>query len=68
MDTRTGADVPLPVTGSITAIVFRPNGEILVRTSDRKLTLLNPDRTVKTKVSEPAAVRNTRLLAYTEGA
>lgn len=55
------------MTGSITAIVFRPNGEILVR-SGHQLTLLNPDRTIKTKVSESASVQDTSLLAYPEGA
>jgi TolB protein len=63
--TRTGADVALPVTGSISAIVFLPNGEILVRSASQ-LTLLNPDHTVKVKVTEPAVVAQTRLLAYTE--
>jgi TolB protein len=56
--------VTLPVTGSITAILFQPNGEILVRTPNQ-LTLLNPDHTIKTQITEPAAVKTFRLLAYT---
>jgi TolB protein len=63
VDTRTGANVSLPVTGKISAIVFLPNGEILVRTPGQ-LTLLNPDRTIKAQVDEPSGVRNARLLAY----
>jgi len=64
VDTRTGANVSLPVTGAISAILFLPTGEILVR-SGSQLTLLNPDRTIKIQVKEPAVVRNTRLLAST---
>jgi TolB protein len=67
IDTRTGNNVSLPVTGQITAILFLPDGEILVRTTGgtNQLTLLNPDRTIKTQVTEPATVKNARLLAYT---
>jgi TolB protein len=65
IDTRTGANVSLPVKGTITQILFQPNGDILVRTSTHQLTLLNPDHTVKTQVTEPATTANTRLLAYT---
>jgi TolB protein len=64
IDTRTGANVSLPVSGTITAIRFQPNGDILVRTSNHQLTLLNPDRTIKTHTTDSAAT-NTRLLAYT---
>jgi TolB protein len=63
IDTRTGATVSLPVSGTITAILFQPNGEILVRTNNHQLTLLNPDRTIKTHITESAG-SNTRLLAY----
>jgi len=66
IDTRTGANVSLPVKGSITAILFQPNGDILVRTSNHQLTLLNPDHTVKAHVTEPAAAANAQLLAYTQ--
>jgi TolB protein len=64
IDTRTGANVTLPVTDPVTAVVFQPNGDILVRTTSQ-LTLLNPDRTIKAQVAEPAAVKTFRLLAYT---
>lgn len=67
IDTRTGHNATLPVTGSITAILFQPNGDILVRTKNgtNQLTLLNPDRTIKAQVTEPATVKNSRLLGYT---
>ncbi len=67
IDTRTGDNVTLPVTGSITAILFQPNGDILVRTTSgtNQLTLLNPDRTIKAQVTEPATVKDSRLLGYT---
>jgi TolB protein len=68
IDTRTGNNVTLPVTGQIIAIRFQPNGDILVRTTSggtNQLTLLNPDHTMKTQVTEPATVKNASLLAYT---
>jgi TolB protein len=68
VDTRTGEDVALPVSGQISAVLFLPSGEILVRSGGaggRQLTLLNPDRSVKTRVVEPATVANANLLAYT---
>ncbi|WP_426508578.1 TolB family protein [Dactylosporangium sp. McL0621] len=63
VDTRTGQNVSLPVTGTISAIVFLPTGEILVRTAGR-LTLLDADRTVRTQITEPAAVKSYRLISY----
>jgi TolB protein len=66
VDTRTGADVPLPVTGTVNAVLFRPDGTILVRTTGdggNQLTLLNPDRTVRAQVAEPTSVHNAALLA-----
>ena len=67
IDTRTGDNLSLPVTGQITAILFQPNGDILVRTTGgtNQLTLLNADHTIKAQVTEPAIVKNARLLAYT---
>jgi TolB protein len=67
VDTRTGADVALPVTGSVSAVAFEPGGDILMRTTDGRLTLLNPDRTVKAHGTEPAPVRGDWLLAVTAG-
>jgi TolB protein len=63
VDTRTGDNVTLPVTGPINAIVFLPDGKILVRTSGR-LTLLNADRTVNAQTTEAASVKNYRLISY----
>jgi TolB protein len=65
IDTRTGQNVTLPVTGGITAILFEPDGDLLVRTSNRRLTLLAPDHTIKARVTEPAAVSGFNLLAHT---
>jgi TolB protein len=56
IDTRTGAEVPLPVPGQLRAVLFLPNGEVLVRSTDGDtftLTLLNPDLSIKTQVPEP---------------
>ncbi|SNT66042.1 TolB protein [Asanoa hainanensis] len=64
IDVRTGENVGLPVRGDVTAILFQPNGDILVRTAG-KLTLLGPDFRVKAEVPEPAAVEHLKLLAYT---
>lgn len=68
VDTRTGSNVTLPVTGTITAVLFQPNGDLLVRSSNggaNQLTLLGADHTIKSQVTEPASVKNARLLAYT---
>jgi TolB protein len=68
IDTRTGNTIDLPVTGTITAILCQPNGDILVRTqntTNNQLTLLSPDHTIKTHVTEPATAKNLSLLAYT---
>ncbi len=64
IDVRTGENVGLPVRGDVQAILFQPNGDILVRTQG-KLTLLGPDFAVKAEVDEPAAVNDLKLLAYT---
>ncbi|MDI1462932.1 hypothetical protein QEZ54_18300 [Catellatospora sp. KI3] len=64
VDTRTGAEVALPVTGPITAVLFLTDGRMLVRTRG-ELTLLRPDRTVETRFPEPDQVKNQSLLAYT---
>ncbi|GAA1849430.1 TolB family protein [Asanoa iriomotensis] len=64
IEVATGGDVGLPVSGAVTAVLFQPNGDTLVRTDDHKLTLLGPDRNVKAEVTEPASVRDLSLLAY----
>jgi TolB protein len=65
VDTRTGTNITLPVTGTITAITFLPTGDILVRTTG-KLTLLGADRTVRTQITEPAGVKTYQLISYVE--
>lgn len=68
IDTRTGANVALPVTGTISAVLFQPNGDILVRSTTKNttlLTLLNPEHHIKAQVHEPATVNTLHLLAYT---
>jgi TolB protein len=64
VDTRTGAEVALPVSGQVWAVLFLPNGEVLVRSSTDDggtftLTLLNPDLSIKTQVPEPLAASAT---------
>jgi len=63
VDTRTGENVGVPVRGEIRAILLQPDGDILVRTRG-KLTLFDPAWTVKAQVTEPAAVSDSKLLAY----
>ena len=60
IDTRTGAEVPLPVPGQIWAALFLPDGGVLVRSTNDggatvTLTLLDNDLTVTAQVPEPAA-------------
>ncbi|GIF70432.1 hypothetical protein Ais01nite_84670 [Asanoa ishikariensis] len=63
VDTRTGENVGVPVRGEIRAILFQPNGDILVRTNG-KLTLFGPNWKVKAEVAEPAEVKDFELLTY----
>jgi len=63
VDTRTGENVGVPVRGEIDAILLQPNGDILVRTKG-KLTLFGPNWTIKAQVTEPAGVKDFKLLAY----
>ncbi len=63
VDTRTGENVGVPVRGEIDAILLQPNGDILVRTKG-ELTLFGPNWTVKAQVTEPAGVKDFKLLAY----
>lgn len=69
VDTRTGKDVALPVPGTITAVLFQPDGHLLVRSkhADKSvhLTLLAADRSIVADVTEPRAVGTYQLLAYT---
>lgn len=68
IDTRTGNNITLPVTGTITQILYRPDGTILVRTKTNtttQLTLLNPDHTTRSSIVEPPTVRTFALLTHT---
>ncbi len=69
IDTRTGASVPLSVTGTITAVLFTTEGGMLIRSrsgSTNQLTLLSRQHTIITQVNEPPTTTNLRLLTRTE--
>src|SRR5262249_42211237 len=63
IDTRTGNTIPLPVAGAITAILFQPNGDMLVR-HDHHLALVTGGGTVAADTTEPTN-SSLGLLAYT---
>ena len=63
IDTRTGASVRLPVTGTVTAVLFQRDGSMLVRSSTG-LVLLSADGTVLARATESAAAEKLLLLAY----
>ena len=63
VDTRTGATVRLPVTGTVRAILFQPDGSMLVRSSTG-LVLVSADGTVVARATEPAGTKDMSLLAY----
>jgi dipeptidyl aminopeptidase/acylaminoacyl peptidase len=68
VDTTTGAVVPLPVVGGVSWLQYRPDGTLLVRSADDErstLTLLSPTDAVIAKVTEPAALNQLNLVAYT---
>ncbi|AVT41027.1 PD40 domain-containing protein [Plantactinospora sp. BB1] len=68
INTHTGATIRLPVTGTITAIHYQPDNTTLIRTrtgNTHHLTLLNPDHTTKTHLTEPTTTRNLHLLTHT---
>jgi TolB protein len=68
IDMRTGAVVPLAVPGQVSAVLFQPDGGMLVRSGPSghgTLTLLKPDGTVGVQVAEPAVAADFALLAYT---
>lgn len=70
VDTRTGTAVDLPVTGTVSAVLFGPDGSLLVRSASgggNQLTLVSPAGTVTARVAEPAGVRRFSLLAHTAG-
>jgi TolB protein len=68
VDTVTGDLVPLPVSGVVVGAVFDPEGNLLIRTERRgksRLSLFAADGTLLVQASEPTAVRDLDLIAYT---
>jgi TolB protein len=68
IDTATGATVALPVRGTVLAVLYRPDGTMLIRSrkgTATTLTVLGPDGTRVAKVTEPAVARGLELVAYT---
>ena len=63
VDTRTGATVRLPVTGTVSAVLFQPDGSMLVRSSTG-LVLVSAGGTVLARAPEPAGGSAMSLLAY----
>jgi TolB protein len=63
VDTHTGNAIDLPVAGKLNAVLFRPDGKILVRSDVTRLTLLDSNRKVITTKTIPEATGN--LIAYT---
>jgi TolB protein len=68
IDTATGATVALPVRGTVLAVLYRPDGSMLVRSRLGKVTTLTvwgPDGTRVARAVEPAAMRDVDLMAWT---
>ena len=68
IDTATGAAVALPVRGQVRAVLFRPDGSMIVRSRSGKvttLTVLSADGRQLAKVVEPASVNKLVLTDYT---
>jgi TolB protein len=68
VDTRTGAILPLPVTGDVRAVLFATDGNLLIRTVDGDrftLSVLAPDGTLLVQAREPAAMKSLEPVAYT---
>jgi TolB protein len=67
IDTRTGESVRLPVTGTVTAVLFLRDGGMLVRTRTGQstgLVLLSAAGTVLGRATETPATKDLELLAY----
>ena len=67
VDMATGALMPLPVPGTVSAVLFQPDGGMLVRSGPSghgTLTLLKPDGSVATQVPEPPSAADFALLGY----
>jgi TolB protein len=68
VDTATGDLVPLAVSGDVVGAVFGPDGNLLVRTAAQgrtKLFLFAPDNALLVQATEPSAVHDLDLIAYT---
>lgn len=68
IDTETGDVLPLPVTGRVTGLLYGPDGDLLIRTSDgdrSTLSVLTPGGKLLVQAREPAGVADAELLAYT---
>jgi TolB protein len=68
VDTTDGEVLPLPVTGSVRAVLFGPDDNLLIRTVDggrATLSVLAPDGTLLVQAREPAALLNLSPVAYT---
>jgi TolB protein len=68
IDTATGATVALPVRGQVLAVLYRPDGSMLVRSRLAKvttLTVLSAEGTQIAQVAEPTALRKLTLAAWT---
>lgn len=67
VDVRTAAPLTLPVAGRMSAAFYLPDGRLLTRTTAGRtttLTLLNADRTVAARITEPRAAASLDLLAF----
>ncbi len=68
IDTATGATVALPVRGQVLAVLYRPDGSMLVRSRLAKvttLTVLSAEGRQTAQVVEPTALRTLTLAAWT---
>ncbi|MGX6606664.1 TolB family protein [Micromonosporaceae bacterium Da 78-11] len=68
VDVATGEPVPLPVSGDVIGAVFHSDGNLLVRTvrpGRTKLWLFGPDNALLVQATEPTALRDLDLIAYT---
>jgi TolB protein len=68
VDTLTGDVVPIPVTGSVVGAVFDSGGNLLVRSrhdDTTRLSMFDPEGKLLVEATEPAALHDLDLLAYT---
>jgi TolB protein len=68
VDTATGALITPPVAGTVVGMVFDARGNLLVRAvraGVTRLSLFAPDGTLLVQATEPVALKDLNLLAYT---